>query len=181
MEMTGLRPETDKVLEIACIITDSLLNVVAEGPVLTIHQSDEILNGMSPWCQEHHGASGLTERVRASRMTEAEAEEILLDFLQKWVPEKVSPLCGNSIGQDRRFLYAHLPRVEAYFHYRNLDVSSVKILAQRWAPEVAASFHKKEAHLALDDIRESIAELEHYRRHFFQIPTLPVPDTGDAK
>jgi len=163
MEMTGLRPEKDKVLEIAVIVTDSDLHVLAEGPVLTIHQDDEILEAMDEWCRQHHGASGLTERVRQSTLTEREAEEQVLDFLRQYVPEKCSPLCGNTICQDRRFLYWHLPRLEAYFHYRNLDVSSLKILAQRWKPQILDGFQKKEAHLALDDIRESIAELQYYR------------------
>ena len=125
---------------------------------------------MAPWCVEHHGASGLTERVRASRHTEEEAEKETLRFLRKWVAEKQSPICGNTIGQDRRFLVAYMPRLEAFFHYRYLDVSTVKILAQRWAPEIAAGFRKKEAHLALDDIRESIEELKYYRENLFRLP-----------
>jgi len=169
MEMTGLRPEKDKVLEIAVIVTDTNLNVLAEGPVLAIHQDDEILASMSEWCQQHHGASGLTERVRQSRLTEKDAEDQILEFLRQYVPENCSPLCGNTIGQDRRFLYWHLPRLEAYFHYRNLDVSSLKILAQRWKPQIMDGFQKKEAHLALDDIRESIAELKYYREHLLAL------------
>ena len=169
MEMTGLNPKVDRILEIATIVTDSDLNVLAEGPVIAVHQSDEVLAAMSPWCVEHHGASGLTERVRASTITEAQAEKQTLRFLEKWVAEKQSPICGNTIGQDRRFLVEYMPNLEAYFHYRYLDVSTVKILAQRWAPEIAAGFPKKEAHLALDDIRESIAELKYYREHLFRL------------
>ncbi len=169
MEMTGLNPKIDRILEIATIVTDSDLNVLAEGPVIAVHQSDEVLAAMSPWCVEHHGASGLTERVRASKITEAEAEKATLRFVEKWVAEKQSPICGNTVAQDRRFLVEYMPRLEAFFHYRYLDVSTVKILAQRWAPEIAAGFAKKEAHLALDDIRESIAELKYYRAHLFHL------------
>lgn len=167
LEMTGLRPEQDYVLEIATIVTDQELNILAEGPVLAIHQADEVLAAMDEWNQTHHGQSGLVERVRQSTIDEAVATDLTLAFLQQWVPAGASPMCGNSVGQDRRFLYRHLPRLEAFFHYRNLDVSTVKILAQRWYPQVAAGLVKGEAHLALADIRESIAELRYYREHLF--------------
>ena len=163
LEMTGLDPFTDRVLEIATVITDSNLDPVAEGPVIAIYQPEEVLVGLDDWNREHHGASGLLERVRVSDYDVAGAEQATLDFLARHVPAGASPMCGNSICQDRRFLARLMPRLEAYFHYRNLDVSTLKILAQRWAPEVAASFKKSSRHLALDDIRESIAELRHYR------------------
>lgn len=169
MEMTGLDPDVDRVLEIATIITNDRLEIVAEGPVIAVHQSDEILNNMSDWCKEHHGASGLTARVQASRVTEAQAELETLEFIKLYVPEKTSPLCGNSIGQDRRFLYRYMPTLQNYFHYRSLDVSSIKILCNLWKPEIMGNFKKKEAHLALDDIRESIAELRFYRENFFKL------------
>lgn len=165
LEMTGLDPFTDRILEIATLVTDSQLQILAEGPVLAIHQSDEILAGLDDWNREHHGASGLLERVRASLVSEAEAEAATLEFLAAHVPAGASPLCGNSICQDRRFMARWMPKLEAYFHYRNLDVSTLKILAQRWAPAVAESFRKESRHLALDDIRESIDELRHYRAH----------------
>ena len=168
LEMTGLDPDTDVIIEMATIVTDSQLNVLAEGPTLVIHQSDEVLANMNPWCIEQHGKSGLTQRVRDSRLSEAEAEAQTIAFLQQWVPAGVSPMCGNSIGQDRRFLVRYMPRLEAFFHYRNLDVSTVKELAARWAPEVKDAFKKDSSHLALDDIRDSIAELRHYREHFIR-------------
>lgn len=168
MEMTGLRPEKDRILEIACIITDTNLQVIAEGPVLTVFQPEEILNGMDEWNVSHHTASGLIERVRHEGISEAEAEKTMLDFISQYVPERKSPLCGNSIGQDRRFMYQYMPRLEAYFHYRNLDVSSLKIVANMWKPEIMSGFTKKEAHQALDDIRESIAELAYYREHLIR-------------
>ena len=167
LEMTGLRPEQDSVIEIATIVTDQELNILAEGPVLAIHQPEEILAAMDEWNQTHHGQSGLIERVRQSSIDEAQATALTLEFLQQWVPAGTSPICGNSVGQDRRFLYRHLPQLEADFHYRNLDVSTVKILAQRWYPQVAAGLVKSEAHQALADIRESIAELRYYRQHLF--------------
>ncbi len=167
LEMTGLEPETDVILEIATIVTDAQLNVLAEGPSLVVHQSDEVLDNMNAWCIEQHGKSGLTQRVRESRISLEEAEERTLAFLREWLPERTSPMCGNSIGQDRRFLVRYMPRLEAFFHYRNLDVSTIKELAARWAPEVKDSFTKDSSHLALDDIRDSIAELQHYRRHMF--------------
>lgn len=168
LEMTGLDPDKDQIIEMATIVTDSQLNVLAEGPVIAIHQSDDILAGMDEWNTRTHGQSGLTRRVRESRIETAEAEALTLAFLEEWVPKGASPICGNSICQDRRFLYRHMPTLEAYFHYRNLDVSTLKILADLWAPAVKESFQKKGSHLALDDIRESIAELRHYREHFIK-------------
>ena len=169
LEMTGLDPATDHILEIATIVTDQDLRILAEGPVLAVHQSESVLAGMDEWNQTHHGASGLLGRVRASRTDEAEAEARTLAFLSDHVPAGASPLCGNSICQDRRFLARFMPRLDAYCHYRNLDVSTVKILALRWAPAVADSFKKASRHLALDDIRESIAELRHYREHLLRL------------
>lgn len=163
MEMTGLEPDQDVVIEIATIVTDSELNTLAEGPVIAIHQSDAILAGMDEWNTTHHTASGLVDRVRASTTDEQAAGLETIAFLEQWVPAGKSPMCGNTICQDRRFMARHMPTLEAYFHYRNLDVSTLKILAQRWAPEVADGFSKKGAHLALDDIRESIEELRYYR------------------
>jgi oligoribonuclease len=173
LEMTGLQPESHRILEIATLVTDSELEVIAEGPVLAIHQPESELAKMDAWCVQQHGASGLTARVRASRVTEAEAEAATLAFLAQWVPPGASPMCGNSICQDRRFLARYMPALERYFHYRHLDVSTVKILAQRWAPEVAAGFTKASTHLALDDIRDSVAELRHYRTHFLRLPAAP--------
>lgn len=169
LEMTGLDPFTDQILEIATLVTDSNLNLLAEGPVIALHQPEEVLAGLDDWNRTHHGASGLLNRVRASEVDTVGAESRTLDFLSKHVPAGASPLCGNSICQDRRFLARLMPRLEAYFHYRNLDVSSLKILAQRWAPEVATSFKKSGKHLALDDIRESISELRHYREHLLRV------------
>ncbi len=169
LEMTGLEPSRDRIIEIATLVTDTHLEVLAEGPVIAIHQPEAVLAAMDAWNQEHHGASGLLERVRASDRDEGLAELETLDFLASWVPAGKSPLCGNSICQDRRFLAGSMPKLEAWFHYRNLDVSSIKILAQRWAPAVADSFKKQSAHRALDDIRESIAELRHYREHLLRL------------
>ena len=169
MEMTGLDPDRDRVIEIASIVTDSSLKVLAEGPVLAIHQSDSVLGAMDEWNTTHHGRSGLVERVRASELDEAAAARQTLAFLSQWVGERVSPMCGNSICQDRRFMARHMPQLEAFFHYRNLDVSSVKILAQRWRPDLYAALDKKSAHLALEDIRDSIAELRFYRDNFLQL------------
>lgn len=169
MEMTGLDPETDLVLEIATIVTDANLNIIAEGPVLAIHQSDEALNGMDQWCIDTHGKSGLTERCRKSNLSVDDATQQTIQFLHKYVPKGVSPLCGNSIGQDRRFMVRYMPQLNDYFHYRSVDVSTVKELVRRWKPEVLEGFHKKGTHMALDDIRESIAELVYYRQHVFCI------------
>ncbi|EJN6827058.1 oligoribonuclease [Vibrio navarrensis] len=169
LEMTGLDPDTHKIIEIASIVTDSELNILAEGPVLAIHQSDEELAKMDEWCTNTHTASGLVDRVRASMVSEQEAVEQTLRFLEQWVPQGVSPICGNSIGQDRRFLYRHMPKLEEYFHYRYIDVSTLKELAKRWNPEILTGFSKRGTHLALDDIRESIAELKYYRQTIFNI------------
>ncbi|MCI2285801.1 oligoribonuclease [Colwellia sp. MSW7] len=169
LEMTGLEPETDVVLEIATIVTDSQLNILAEGPVFAIAQSDDVLDNMSEWCIEHHGNSGLTKRCRDSQVNIEEATAKTIEFVQQYVPKGVSPMCGNSIGQDRRFINKYMPDFEDYFHYRNLDVSTVKELARRWKPEVLDKVVKTGAHLALDDIRESIAELQVYQEHFFKI------------
>lgn len=169
LEMTGLDPEKERVIEIATIVTDSDLNLVAEGPVLAIHQSDEVLSGMDEWCTRTHGDSGLTRRVRESRISEADAEQQTIAFLKEHLEAGQSPLCGNSIGQDRRFLVRYMPALEAFFHYRNLDVSSIKELARRWRPDVLEGVTKKGSHLALDDIRDSINELRHYRESFFKL------------
>jgi len=168
LEMTGLDTQNDRIIEIATLVTDSQLNVLAEGPVLAVHQSDEVLNRMDDWNRRHHSASGLVDRVRASSVDEAGAERQTLAFLEQWVPVRSSPMCGNSICQDRRFLARLMPQLEAYFHYRNLDVSTLKELARRWKPEIMTGFNKTGAHLALDDIRESVAELRYYREHFFK-------------
>ncbi|WP_044470665.1 oligoribonuclease [Mannheimia massilioguelmaensis] len=168
LEMTGLDPEQERIIEIATIVTDKDLNILAEGPVLAIHQSDELLNKMSDWCIKTHTENGLVERVKASKLTERAAELQTLDFLKKWVPKGVSPICGNSVAQDKRFLFKYMPELADYFHYRYLDVSTLKELARRWQPEVLNGFEKKATHLALDDIRESIAELVYYREHFIK-------------
>ncbi|EJB1797021.1 oligoribonuclease [Vibrio parahaemolyticus] len=169
LEMTGLDPETHKIIEIASIVTDSELNILAEGPVLAVHQPEEELAKMDAWCTNTHTASGLVERVRNSKISEQDAVAQTIEFLEKWVPKGVSPICGNSIGQDRRFLYKHMPELEEYFHYRYLDVSTLKELTRRWKPEVLDGFSKQGTHLALDDIRESIAELKYYRETIFTI------------
>jgi oligoribonuclease len=169
LEMTGLEPAQDRIIEIATLVTDTHLEVLAEGPVIAIHQPEVVLAALDDWNREHHGASGLLQRVRASDRDEAGAERETLAFLAAWVPAGKSPLCGNSICQDRRFLARSMPQLEAWFHYRNLDVSSLKILAQRWAPAVADAFKKQSAHRAMDDIRESIAELRHYREHLLRL------------
>lgn len=168
LEMTGLDPDNDLIIEIATIITDKDLVILAQGPVLAVHQSDFALSAMDEWNQQHHGQSGLIERVKATAIDTAEAERQTLAFLQQWVPEKTSPICGNSIGQDRRFLYRYMPKLEAYFHYRNIDVSTIKELAARWAPELKDGFKKASSHQALDDIIESIEELRYYREHFIK-------------
>ena len=169
LEMTGLDPLADHVIEIATIVTDPELRVVAEGPVLAIHQDEATLSAMDEWNRTTHGASGLTKRIRESRVTAAEAERQTLEFLRKHAAPGASPMCGNSICQDRRFLAGEMPVLEKFFHYRNLDVSTVKELARRWAPAVFAGVEKASTHLALDDIRESIKELEHYRRNFLRV------------
>ena len=165
MEMTGLNPDSDRVIEIAVVITDAQLGILAEGPVLAVHQTDAVLDGMDTWNTATHGRSGLTQRVRESTIEEQAAEDQLIDFLRRFVPAGKSPMCGNSICQDRRFMARWMPRLEAYFHYRNLDVSTLKELARRWKPDVYRSFEKQSRHEALADIYESIAELRHYRQH----------------
>ena len=168
LEMTGLDPDSDLIIEIATVVTDKDLNILAQGPVLAVHQSDAVLAAMDDWNQKHHGQSGLIDRVKTSTINEAEAERLTIEFLKQWVPENTSPICGNSIGQDRRFLYRYMPKLEAYFHYRNIDVSTLKELAARWAPEVKDGFNKESTHQALDDIMESIEELRYYREHFIR-------------
>jgi oligoribonuclease len=169
LEMTGLKTDTDFIIEIATIVTDRNLEILEEGPVLAIHRPDAVLGGMDEWNTRQHGASGLTARVRASNVTVAAAEEQTIAFLSRWVEAGVSPMCGNSICQDRRFLAREMPLLERYFHYRNLDVSTLKELARRWAPQVLDGVQKSSAHLALDDIRDSIRELAHYRQHFLRV------------
>ena len=169
LEMTGLDPDNDVVIEIATIVTDSRLNTLAEGPVIAIHTDDTRLAAMDEWNTSHHTASGLVDRVRASKYHPAMAVSETIDFLRSWVPPNASPMCGNSICQDRRFMFRHLPELERYFHYRNLDVSTLKILMQRWRPSLEAGFTKSATHLALDDIRESIDELRYYRDYFIQM------------
>ena len=168
LEMTGLDTNNDSIIEIATIVTDTNLDVIAEGPVLAIHQPATVLAGMDEWNTQQHGQSGLIERVRNSRLSHADAEQQTLAFLEGLVERGTSPMCGNSICQDRRFLAREMPALEAWFHYRNLDVSTLKILAGLWAPSVAAAFTKESKHLALDDIRDSIAELRHYREHLLR-------------
>lgn len=168
LEMTGLDTANDVIIEIATVVTDAQLNILAEGPVMAIHQSEEKLAGMDDWNQRQHKGSGLLERVRASEITESEAEAATIEFLKNHVPPGKSPMCGNSICQDRRFLYRCMPALERYFHYRNMDVSTIKELATRWAPQVISGFKKDSRHLALEDIKDSIAELRHYRQHFFR-------------
>jgi oligoribonuclease len=168
LEMTGLNPEQHRIIEIATVITDKELTVLAEGPVLAIHQPDDHLGTMDEWNTRQHANSGLTERVRASAITEQEAEALTLEFLRQHVDHGASPICGNSICQDRRFLIRHMPELAAFFHYRNLDVSTLKILAKLWLPEVGNRFEKKSVHLALADIHDSIRELRFYREHLFR-------------
>ena len=168
-EMTGLDPEKERIIEIADIVTGPQLTPRVEGPVLVIHQPDEVLNAMDAWNQGTHGRSGLTAKVKASAVTEAQAEDEVLAFLRRYVGKGQSPLCGNTIGQDRRFLVRYMPRLEAFFHYRSIDVSTLKELARRWRPEVMQAFKKRQLHTALADVHESIDELEHYRRHFIRL------------
>jgi oligoribonuclease len=168
LEMTGLKTDTDHIIEIATVVTDKNLKWLAEGPVLAIHQPDAVLDAMDDWNRRQHASSGLTARVRASSITVREAERKTVEFLSYWIEPGVSPMCGNSICQDRRFMAREMPDLERYFHYRNLDVSTLKELAKRWAPDVHSGFHKSSTHLALDDIRDSIRELEHYRTHFLR-------------
>jgi len=168
LEMTGLDPDQHRVIEIATVVTDKELTVLAEGPVLAIHQADDVLAAMDEWNTRQHTNSGLTERVRASETSEAEAERLTLEFLRQHVDQGASPICGNSICQDRRFLIRHMPELAAFFHYRNLDVSTLKILAKLWLPEVGNRFEKKSVHLALADINDSIRELRFYRDHLFK-------------
>jgi oligoribonuclease len=169
LEMTGLDPDSDHIIEIATIITDHQLHVIEEGPIFAISQPEEKLEGMDEWNQRHHGASGLIERVRTSEIDEREAEWQTIEFIRKHVAENTSPLCGNSICQDRRFLYRYMPDLERYLHYRNLDVSTLKELARRWAPSIAQGVKKRATHRAMDDIRESIEELRYYRQHFLKL------------
>lgn len=169
LEMTGLDPEKERIIEAAVVVTEPDLTFVAEGPVLVIHQSNELLDAMDKWNTSTHGKSGLTDKVKASTLTEEQAEIQLVQFLSQHVPSGKSPLCGNTVGQDRRFLVKYMPRLEAFFHYRNLDVSTLKELALRWKPEVYKSFAKQSRHEALADIYESIEELKHYREHFIKL------------
>ncbi|HEX4910503.1 MAG TPA: oligoribonuclease [Permianibacter sp.] len=169
LEMTGLDPLSDRIIEIATIVTDKDLNVLAEGPVMAIYQSEQVLAAMDEWNQNTHGASGLIARIRDSSITEVDAEKATIAFLSQWVPKGKSPICGNSICQDRRFLARHMPELESYFHYRNLDVSTLKELARRWRPDVLNGLNKKNSHTALEDIRESIDELKHYRSQFLKL------------
>ena len=168
MEMTGLDPDTDKIIEVAAVVTDAQLKVIAEGPVFAIYQSDEVLDRMDAWNKGTHGRSGLIDRVKASTVCEADAELALIAFLKRYVPAGKSPMCGNSICQDRRFMVRGMPKLEAFFHYRNLDVSTLKELCKRWKPELANGFKKQQKHTALADILESIEELRYYREHFIQ-------------
>ena len=168
MEMTGLDPDSDRIIEVAVVVTDSNLNILAEGPVFAIHQSNEMLDGMDAWNKGTHGRSGLIERVKASTISEADAESALIDFLKHFVPNGKSPMCGNTICQDRRFMVRGMPKLEAFFHYRNLDVSTLKELCKRWKPELASGFKKHQKHTALADIIESIEELRYYREHFIK-------------
>jgi oligoribonuclease len=172
MEMTGLDPSNDRIIEVAIVVTDSKLNVLAEGPVIAVHQSDEALAKMDDWNTKTHGRSGLTARVKESTISEAEAEALLIEFVSQYVGKGKSPMCGNSICQDRRFMANYMPNLEAYFHYRNLDVSTLKELCKRWNPSIAKKFVKKTKHTALSDIMESIDELRHYREHFIVPPEL---------
>ncbi|MDR0563580.1 MAG: oligoribonuclease [Azoarcus sp.] len=170
LEMTGLEPERDRIIEIGLVVTSSALEIVAEAPVIAVHQPDSVLEAMDDWNKKTHGRSGLVERVRASAISEAQAEETMVSFLEQWVPKGISPMCGNTVGQDRRFLVRYMPRFEAWFHYRNLDVSTLKELAKRWNPEVYKGVKKEGAHTALADVMESIEELRFYRDTFLRLP-----------
>jgi len=169
MEMSGLNPDTDRVLEVAVVVTDTHLNTLGEGPVMVVHQPDAVLGAMDSWNKSAHAKSGLIDRVKASALSEAEVESRLIAFLEQYVPSGVSPMCGNSVHQDRRFMVTYLPRLESFFHYRNLDVSTLKELMKRWKPELAAGFAKHGKHEALADIYESIEELKYYREHFLKL------------
>lgn len=169
MEMTGLSPDTDRIIEVALVITDAQLNVLAEAPVLVVSQPDSVLDGMDKWNQSTHSKSGLIDKVKASTLSEAGVEAQMLAFLQEYVPAGASPMCGNSICQDRRFLARSMPQLEAYFHYRNLDVSTLKELAKRWKPDIMAGFNKQGKHEALADIYDSLEELKYYRTHMFAL------------
>ncbi|MDR2208036.1 MAG: oligoribonuclease [Azoarcus sp.] len=170
MEMTGLDPEENRIIEIALVITGSALDIVAEAPVIAVHQPDAVLDAMDEWNRTTHGRSGLIERVRASTVSEAEAEATMVDFLEQWVPKGISPMCGNTVSQDRRFLLRYMPRFAAWFHYRDLDVSTLKELARRWNPDVYKGVKKAGTHTAMADIKESIEELRHYRETFLRLP-----------
>jgi oligoribonuclease len=169
MEMTGLDPEKERIIELACVVTDAQLNVLAQAPVFTVHQSDAMLDAMDAWNKGTHGKSGLIDRVKASTTTEAQAEEQMIAFLKQYIGPRKTPLCGNSVHQDRRFMVKYMPKLEEFFHYRNLDVSTLKELAKRWKPIVYESFEKEQKHTALADIHESINELKHYRTHFLKL------------
>jgi oligoribonuclease len=176
-EMTGLDPEADRLIEIAVIVTGPELSPRMEGPVLVIHQSDAQLDKMDSWNKGTHGRSGLIDKVRASTVTEAQAEQVILDFVSAYAPKRAVPMCGNSIGQDRRFLVKYMPKLEAFFHYRNIDVSTLKELAKRWRPDIYNAFRKQQKHTALADVHESIDELAHYRQHLLRLET-PAPVAG---
>ncbi len=180
LEMSGLRPEADRIIEIATIVTDKDLIVLAEGPVMAVHQSDSVLDAMDDWNRRQHGQSGLIDRVRKSLIDEREAERVTLAFLEQWCEQGRSPMCGNSICQDRRFLARYMPELERFFHYRNLDVSTLKELAARWSPQLAKQHKKESTHLAMDDVRESIRELEYYREHFLKLPPSEPKSTSET-
>ena len=169
LEMTGLDPNKEKIIEIATIVTDKDLNILAEGPMMAVSQPKSLLDAMDEWCTIHHGDSGLTQRVLDSNVSDAKAEQATINFLRKWIEPGKSPMCGNSIGQDRRFLVRYMPELSDYFHYRNIDVSTLKELATRWKPQILDGFSKQSKHLAMDDIRESIQELVYYREHFMKL------------